>query len=214
MHFSARVSQSAIGLLGSILLSAKRQSRNAATQVLSMTHEEFEKLAKATCRNAGGLVTLIDHVLRLYPALRKLQIEDNSFYYMAEVIKKARGDKTELENFKDRIKTYYHRLRREKGDPLIKRGTELSATRQIGEDAARPFDHQSDNVSGAVALSASPAPEPSGSKEPNIANAHASLEQGQPNTLALVKQPPDPPRQMSLTEALHSRTGRRRLAEE
>ncbi|ODT72420.1 MAG: hypothetical protein ABS75_04785 [Pelagibacterium sp. SCN 63-23] len=85
-----------------------------------MDNDQFVALAVAAALNAQGKCRLAAHVRRLYGAIRKLQQEDNSFFYIAGVIQSARNDKTDPTEFMTRIKTYYHRHRKSVGDPLVK----------------------------------------------------------------------------------------------
>jgi hypothetical protein len=83
-------------------------------------HDRFVALAKKAAINAQGKPSLAAHVRRLYGAIRELQQDDNSFFYIAEVIQSAREDKTDAMAFMSRVKTYYHRDRQTLGDDLVK----------------------------------------------------------------------------------------------
>ncbi|MGV8855896.1 MAG: hypothetical protein ACOH2L_14765 [Devosia sp.] len=180
-----------------------------------MNHEQFVKLANKTARNAQGMRPLACHVRRLYRTIRALQQDDNAFCYMAEVIQKARADKTDPLEFIDRVKTYYHRDRQAFGDALVKRGlhqrtngSRASAiTAETSEDAERNALNPSTKEAG-VAVASDTALVVNTSREPNV----SIIGEGPRAAGAFGHEEHDVRRDRgALTAALHHRPGRRRV---
>lgn len=197
-------------------MSCPRLALLQVKRVAQVTHEEFQERARATARNAGGLRPLAAHIRRLYPLIRTLQSEDNSFYYIAEVVQMARGDKTDATQFMTRVKTYHHRDRVAAGDPLVHRGMpaasivaleQSDATQATSPTARRtiamPF---SDSVEGRQSLSRT---QPS-----ELDNSARTGERAPPSVSANnPSRTLTPPEHRSFAEALYARPGRRRLAD-
>lgn len=181
-----------------------------------MTHEEFQEHARATARNAGGLRPLAAHIRRLYPLIRTLQSEDNSFYYIAEVVQMARGDKTDATQFMTRIKTYHHRDRVAAGDPLVHRGMPASSIAAREErdatQAPPPTERRTismpsgDSMEGMESLSRTGPSEPDNSARPGQRVPSSAPTNHPARSLT-------PPEHRSFAEALYARPGRRRLAD-
>ena len=170
----------------------------------AVSGEEFIELARRTAGNAQGLRPLARHVRKLYDAIRALQEDDNSFFYVADIIREARRDQTDPIEFMIRVKTYHHRDRTAKGDPLISRGM-----------ARRTEVVRESGVTGEVAGSfAAPPKSPVVAPEPGPPPVSRAAD-GEAATRAEFLPPADGKNEArdyrpGLTAALHSRPGRRR----
>jgi hypothetical protein len=102
-----------------------------------LKHERFVELAKERAYNErGALRPLAAHVRRLYGAIRTLQEDDNSFWYIADIIQQARGDQIDPEDFMARVKTYYHRDRKALCDVPVTRGSRRLVELRSKENSA------------------------------------------------------------------------------
>tara|TARA_R100000365_G_C2740800_1_gene69511 strand:- start:502 stop:1041 length:540 start_codon:yes stop_codon:yes gene_type:complete len=175
-----------------------------------VTHEEFVGLACQTARNAQGLRPLAAHVRQLYGVIRALQKDDNAFLYIAEVIQKARNDKSDAFDFMNRVKSYHHRDRKAVGDPCVVRGI-----RRHG-----PALTTSPVTEGTVRSPIAPPSRAEGDAKAEIVGERARVGPAlsEPSVIPPAAGGPAPsagPHHRddlgALTAALHSRPGRRRI---
>ena len=178
-----------------------------------MTHEEFVKLASEAGRNAQGLRPLAAHVRQLYEHIRTLQIEDNSFYYIAEVIQQARQDSTDAMGFMNRVKSYYHRDREAAGDPLVIRGRGRLAQEQGTTQTTNSMRAATPTLNRpAVALEEAMVPKPMATENPDREQTVGVDGNETPAPLAQRVEQTVVRRDLgALTSALHNRPGRRRV---
>ena len=175
-----------------------------------MTHEEFVDLAGQTARNAQGLRPLAGHVRQLYGVIRALQHDDNALLYIAEVIQKARNDKSDAFDFMNRVKSYHHRDRKAVGDPCVVRGirrhTPAPTTSPVTEGTVSPTITTPSRAEGEVIaeIVGERAEVGPALSDPSV----TSLAAGGPTPSAVPRNGDD---LGALTAALHSRPGRRRI---
>lgn len=171
--------------------------------VVLVTHDDFVKMAEEAAKNAQGLRPLANHVRQLHQAIRQLQVEDNSFFYIAEVIQQGRGDKTDAIDFMQRVKTYYHRDRKRAGYPLVNRGMALGSP----ELAAKRSGNMTTPANGSASAARDIDKTISSHSRPNDQVSSGDFPSIAPNEQAKDDVAAD---MRALTTAVNNRHGRRR----
>ena len=177
-----------------------------------MDHETFAKSAAATARNAQGIRPLAGQVRLLYDDIRKLQADDNSYFYIAEIIAASRGGVSDIDGLVGCIRVYHHRDRKVRGDKPIKRGSATQGRLDLPPPAPSP---RQDSAIPAPAILSQDRP-----FAPEILNTGAndgdpSIPIRLPETKAAAPSPQlgNDEDRAALTHALRQRGGRRIVAD-